>query len=452
MNETETLANFIAHCDFSDLPTGLVEEGCVVLLDTISAGFVGTAQPWAQQTLAMLRELGGTADVSVIHQPWKTDVSRAAMANGVLFGAFECEPLTGSHASATVLPAALAVAEREHIDGRRFMTAVLLGCELSARIARTAVGLESVRGFHNPGTQGPFAAAAAVGKLYGFGTAQLTSALGLAGSCAAGLLEFAWTGADTKRIHLGRASQLGLESALLAGKGLVGPATILEGRYGYYNAFSEPADLTPLLDGLGSDWVIRPPFQKSYACHVTHQSVVQAVEQWKHEHRVDPAQITNLAIRGTPHIMHERHAVRDPSNVMGGQYSLPFTTAVALTRDMRNPLVYNDEAIHDPLVRDLAHRIELIPDASMQEGHGVFESELTIETTEDKYTIVTTPHKGAPPNPFSWQDVCEKFRRHTQAILDEQAASAIIDAVEGLVQSADVADLARTIAPTAGSV
>jgi 2-methylcitrate dehydratase PrpD len=122
----------------------------------------------------------------------------------------------------------LAVCDSEGLDGKAFLTALALGFEVSARIARTAVGLESTRGFHNPGTQGPFGAAAAVGKLYGLDQETLTNALGIAGSGSAGLLEFAWTGADTKRLHLGRASQLGLESALLAQKGFRGPPTVLE--------------------------------------------------------------------------------------------------------------------------------------------------------------------------------------------------------------------------------
>ena len=330
MHETQALARFVTETQFKDLPDALVEECRIVVLDTLAAGFVGTAQPWAQGVVEMVRELGGVSEATVLNQPWQTDISRAALANGALFGAFECEPLSGSHASATVMPAALAVGEREHIDGQTWITAWALGCEVSARIARTAVGLESIRGFHNPGTQGPFAAAAAVGKLYGFDADQLASAFGLAGSCAAGLLEFAWSGADTKRIHLGRASQLGLESALLAHKDLRGPTTVLEGRYGYYNAFSQPPDLKHLLDGLGKEWAIRPPYQKSYATHVTHQSVVQAIQEWKHEYEIDPRRITRVVIRGTPRIMEARHAVRDPHTIMGGQYSLPFTTAVAL--------------------------------------------------------------------------------------------------------------------------
>jgi 2-methylcitrate dehydratase PrpD len=393
----------------------------------------------------MVHELGGVAEATVLHQSWQTDISRAALANGALFGAFECEPLSGSHASATVMPAALAVGEREHLDGQTWITAWALGCEVSARIARTAVGLESVRGFHNPGTQGPFAAAAAVGKLYGFDAEQLASAFGLAGSCAAGLLEFAWSGADTKRIHLGRASQLGLESALLARKGLKGPTTVLEGRYGYYNAFSQPPDLTRLVDGLGEAWAIRPPSQKSYATHVTHQSVVQAIQEWKHVYHIDPQRITRVVIRGTPRIMEARHAVRDPHTVMGGQYSLPFTTAVALTRDMANPLVYNDEAMRDPVVRDLALRIELEPDATLLADHGVFPSEVRIEADGAVYALQTQPHKGSPRHPFNWDDICEKFRRYTREIISGDQAEAIIDGIAHLEHCADMAKIARLL-------
>jgi 2-methylcitrate dehydratase PrpD len=154
-----------------------------------------------------------------------------------MIAAFECHPLTGTHASGTVLPALLALAERDHAGGKDFLVALVVGAEVSARLARTAVALESERGFHNPGVLGPLAAAAAVGNLRRLKLETIVNALGIAGSSSGGLLEFAWAGADTKRIHEGRASQLGLESALLAEAGLTGPATVLEGRYGLFNAF-----------------------------------------------------------------------------------------------------------------------------------------------------------------------------------------------------------------------
>ncbi|PYM89920.1 MAG: hypothetical protein DME04_24810 [Candidatus Rokuibacteriota bacterium] len=449
MNETQALARFVARTKFTDLPRGLIDNFKIAVLDTFGAGFVGALQPWARRIVAVVQALGGPPEAVVIHQDWRADVSRAALANGVLIGAFECEPLTGSHASGTVLPAALAVCQRERLDGAAFITALAVGFEVSARLARTAVGLETVRGFHNPGTQGPFGAAAAVGKLYGLDEEQLTSALGIAGSSSAGLLEFAWSGGDTKRLHLGRAGQLGLESALLARQGVRGPATVLEGRYGYFNAFSTPPRMERLVQDLGTVWAIEPPSLKSYATHVTQQAVVEAIQALKRDRPLDPRAITRVVIRGAPRIMEERHAAREPRDVLGGQYSLPFTTAVALTRDLSNPLVYDDAAVADPLVRELARRIELEPlTEADHETPGFWPAEITIECASERRALRTRPHKGSPLDPFTWDDAVEKFRRYTASVLGAQRATAIVDAVGDLDKVTDMADVARLLART----
>ncbi len=446
MNETRAFARFVAQTRFADLPPKLVDDCRMAVLDTLGAGFVGALQPWAQRILSVIRALGGAPEASVIHQDWRTDISRAALANGVLIGSFECEPLTGSHASGTVLPAALAVCQREHIDGAMFLTALVAGFEISARLARAAVGLETVRGFHNPGTQGPFGAAAAVGKLYGLDEERLASAMGIAGSSSAGLLEFAWSGGDTKRLHLGRASQLGLEAALLARQGVKGPATVVEGRYGYFNAFSTSPPTQKLLEGLGTHWAIEPPSLKSYATHVTHQAVVAAIQEFKRLHPLDPRMITRAVIRGAPRILEERHAVRAPQDVLGGQYSLPFTTAVALTRDMSNPLVYNDSAVRDPVVRDLAQRVELVLlEGAPHDASALWQAEVLLEHAGETHTLRTQPYKGSARNPFTWGEVCEKFQRYTASILSPSQAATIIEAVSGLEKVADMADVARRL-------
>lgn len=447
MSATMTLANFVADTRYADLPASLVAECKIATLDVFAAAFVGSSMPWARRVVEMVHELGGKPEVSVVNQPWMTDVSRAALANGAMIGAFECEPLTGSHATGTVLPAALAICQRDHRDGKAFLLAIALGFEVSGRLQKSAVGLENTRGFHNPGIQGPFGAAAAVSKLFGFDAATTASALGLAGSCAAGLLEFAWAGDDTKRVHLGRASSMGLESALLAKKGLHGPVTVIEGRYGYFNAFSEPTDIGKLTEGLGRKWLIQPASHKAYATHVTHQAVVQAIQDLKTEHGIDPSAITHVTIRGAHRILEDRHSVRDPMTVMGGQYSLPFTAAVALTRDMSNPLVYNDEAVRDPLVRKLAKAMELVIDKSIPETHGIIpNAEVTITCGGHTYKRTTTPHKGSPANPLDWDGACEKFSRYTRTLIGASQAGAIMDAVGDLDNRSDMAHIATLVA------
>jgi 2-methylcitrate dehydratase PrpD len=145
--------------------------------------------------------------------------------------------------------------------------------------------------------------------------------------------------------------------------------------------------------------------------------------------------------------MDERHAVRDPETIMGGQYSLPLTAAVALTRDLSNPLLYNDAAVRDPMVRALAQRIELIPvedDAHAESG--VYPGEVVVECQDHSYTQPTRPHKGSPRNPFTWEEICQKFRRFTAPVISARQADGIIEAVGHLEQISDMAEVSRLAA------
>ncbi len=182
---------------------------------------------------------------------------------------------------------------------------------------------------------------------------------------------------------------------------------------------------------------------------MTHQAVVEAIQDFKREHPLEPGSITRVVIRGAPRIMEERHAARAPQDVLGGQYSLPFTTAVALTRDMSDPLVYNDAAVWDRVVRDLARRIELEPlEDAVPGAPGLWPAEVLLECAGQRHTLSTRPYKGSPRNPFTWADACEKFRRFTASVLSARQATAIIDAVSGLEQAADMATVARLVALT----
>ena len=177
--------------------------------------------------------------------------------------------------------------------------------------------------------------------------------------------------------------------------------------------------------------------------------MVETIQGFKREHPLDPGTITRVVIRGAPRIMEERHAARTPQDVLGGQYSLPFTTAVALTRDMSNPLVYNDDTVRDPAVRDLARRIELQPlEDALHDAPGVWPAEILIECAGQRHTLRTRPYKGSPPNPFTWDEACEKFRRYTASVLGAQQATALMDAVGRLEQVADMADIAGLLALT----
>jgi 2-methylcitrate dehydratase PrpD len=114
---------------------------------------------------------------------------------------------------------------------------------------------------------------------------------------------------------------------------------------------------------------------------------------------------------------------------------------------MSNPLVYDEAALHDPVVRDLARRIELRPlEDAAPEAPGVWPAEVSVECAGQRYARRTQPHKGSPSNPFTWDEVCEKFRRYTASVIGPSHAAALIDVVGRLEQVADMADVARLLA------
>jgi 2-methylcitrate dehydratase PrpD len=134
-------------------------------------------------------------------------------------------------------------------------------------------------------TGGPFDAAVAAGHLLRLGPETRTNALGIAGSLAGGLLEFArGDGGMVKRLHLGRASEAGVLAASLAADGFEGPRTVLEGEFGFLKVFCTKWDEAELTRGLGEEFVVTSAVLKRYPCHATAHAAVKAVRDLQAEH------------------------------------------------------------------------------------------------------------------------------------------------------------------------
>jgi 2-methylcitrate dehydratase PrpD len=438
------LARFVVATQFHDLPPAIVEAWKTIVLDSLAVGFVGSTDRLARAMSQVAETLGGRADCTVMNSTCRTDVGRAAWLNGTFIGTPQSDSPSNAHAAANVVPAIMAIAERDHLDGKAFLAALILGGEVGGRLEAASVDVEAKRGFHNPAVQGPFSAAAAVGKLLGFDEDTMVNALGIAGSSSAGLQEFAFEGADMKATHLGRASQLGLESALLAAAGVRGPSTVLEGPFGYFNGFSLPADPQQVVAHLGVG-SLRAPEHKRYAVHTNHQQIVDELVRFKAGHRsFEPERLRRVIVRAPQSAMQPRHLMLEPTTVMGGKYSTPFTTAVALFRDISDPLEYDETAIHDARIRDLARRVELIAADRAGDRASGGDCEITLDMVDgERHVLPTRGVKGSSTNPFTFEDGIAKFRQWTRRIIPDEQSSELIESVRRLADVKDIATLAR---------
>ena len=302
---TRDLADFLAAADYADLPAAVRAEAARATLDWLGSALAGALEPPARMARHVARGLGAS-DEATMFPGERASAHAAALANGVASHILELDDVhKGStlHAAAPVIPAALAVAEREHATGHDFTLAVALGYEAALRVGE-AVNPSHYRYWHPTGTAATFGAAAAAASLMKLDARQTIDALGSAGTQAAGLWEFNADGAMSKHLHPGKAAFNGILAADLARAGFTGASRILEGERGFFRATSAAHDASRITDGLGERWKITENCYKLHACcgH-THSAIdvaldIRARRHWSGDDALDAIERVEIQTYG----------------------------------------------------------------------------------------------------------------------------------------------------------
>jgi len=412
--ETVELAKFAAGYRYEDIPPDVVERAKQCIIDTIAVVIYGYELPWSRMVAAFAAK-NGPGGKSRILGPGAASVHApaAALANGAFAHAFEMDnltwPSTGVHPGATLLTPGLAVAQDRGVGGRELITAVVAGAEVMIRIGRATHHSNEGRGFHAPGTTGPFGAAVASGQLMGFDAAHMLNALGIAGSLACGLMEFArsGTGAMVKRLHLGRAAESGVLAASLAAEGFTGPVSVLEGAFGFLRVFcGDHFDASELTRALHEDYALRTLTLKRFPCHITAHTSVQAILDLRAEHGYAPADVAAIHIAGNDKMAGVNN-IRAPADVMMAQYAIPFCVALAHYRDPRDPRSFDETALRDAQIRSLAERVTI----TVGEDRPTPLAAIVTVTLKDGRTLerMVAGFKGTPQQPLTGAELREKF-------------------------------------------
>ena len=421
--ETVELAEFAAAYRYEDIPPDVVERAKQCIIDTVAAVVYGYELPWSRMVAAFAAK-NGPGGKSRILGPGGASVHApaAALANGAFAHAFEMDnltwPSTGVHPGATLFTPGLAVAQDRGIGGRELITAVVVGSEVMIRIGRATHHSNEGRGFQAPGTTGPFGAAVACGRLMGFDAGLMLNALGIAGSLACGLMEFArsGTGAMVKRLHLGRAAESGVLAASLAADGFTGPVSVLEGAFGFLRVFcGDEFDVSELTRGLREDYATRTIMLKRFPCHITAHTSVQAILDLRAEHGYAPADVAAIHIAGNDKMAGVNN-IRTPADVMLAQYAIPFCVALAHHRDPRDPRSFDETALRDPQIRSLAERVTI----TVGKDRPTPLAAVVTVTLNDGRVLerMVASFKGTPQQPLNGAELREKFlllTRHCKA-------------------------------------
>src|SRR5579864_5248129 len=268
---TRTLVFYSHALNSKDLGGDVVEHTKYLLLDYLGAAIAGSLSESSQTAYRMIARSASPGPCTVIGTASQSSPEFAALANGAAAHSLELDDThqAGSiHPGVVMFSTAIALSEiHPDIDVGRFVTAVVAGYEVAARLGMALQPKYHYElGFHPTPTCGVFGAAVTAAKLLRLSEEQMLSAVGIAGSMAAGSLEFLADGAWTKRLHPGLAAQNGILAAKLAAEGFRGPGTILEGRDGFLSAYSRNSKPELVIEGLGQSFEIVRTSVKPHAC------------------------------------------------------------------------------------------------------------------------------------------------------------------------------------------
>ena len=368
MNRTisEMLADFICRSDYAHIPEDVRDRAKMRALDFLGVALAGSRISSSRIMVEVVKELGGTPESVIIGQRKKTSSANAALANGTMAHASDFDDDHRSstmHPGAAVFPAALSLGERQRCKGSHFIAAVVAGYEVACRVGDAFLGNQYHEGFHPTGTCGVFGSAAAAAKILGLSPKQTVSALGIAGTQAAGLEEWKADGSWIKRLHPGKAAHSGILAALLARKGYTGPATIFEGKYGFLNAFSFDRiySTDKITHGLGDIFVGHATAFKPYPCCRFLHQVIDGVLDVVNTENLTPDMIDTVSIKtfkvGIETLMKPVERRYRPQTIVDAQFSIPFVVGAAVVRRRVSLSEFTEESIQDPDILNVAARV-----------------------------------------------------------------------------------------------
>ncbi len=368
------LAAFCAGLRWQQLGDHVQARTVELLLDLLGVTLGGSRQRSSGPAREVALRLGGTnGTASVIGAHARTGAPWAALANGTAAHAIELDDVTTEsslHPGVAVIPAALAVAEERGASPTGVLEAIVAGYEVTMRLGNALNPASAyARGFHPTGVAGVFGAAIAAGRILQLSQAQLTSALGIAGTMASGSLEYLSDGAWTKRLNPGWAAHAGITAAHLALAGFSGPTTVFEGRLGVLRAYSDDPLPERLLEHLGEPLQVMRVSIKPYACCRYNHGLIDCVLSLRREHGLLPEDVESVRLGvlsgGALLVAEPISHKRAPQNVVDAQFSAPYAAAAALVLGSGGLDAFAPSHLSDRRILELMARTDCYRSASL---------------------------------------------------------------------------------------
>lgn len=448
----EAMCQFSRDLEFSDIPPEVVHQAKLLILDFLGIALAACSTEIDKPLRVMANAITGKitdsqnlsydfGSCSAIGEKSRMPASNAAFLNGALGHSLDFDDTHAKsiiHTAAPVVPAAFAGAEAFQKTGPDMIRACVAGFESEIRIGLAAPGKFHARGFHMTAIAGTFGAAIAYALQSGLSIERMNWALGICGSMAAGLFEYLENGSPVKALHPGWAAHGGICSTILADNDFTGPQTVFEGRFGLLKSHlgDDEFEAEALTRGLGETWETLAIGFKPYPCgHVIHAFLdagLRLKERKKIEHSKIKSIICHAAKGAIDLVLDPIEVKRKPRSEYDAKFSLPYCLASIFVRGKCGVDDFEKNAVADPAVLALADKVSFTQD-DLQDFPRFFPGVVEVRLEDGNSYVEEEKHqRGCAENPFTDQDVFEKFKDNAQRSLSLEKAEDLLSMVMSL--------------------
>jgi len=455
---TQVISEFMCNLSFDKIPKEVVDTIKNCVLDSVGniLGGLNTSETKAIRSAVMVDGECGGATILGIGK--KVSVANAALVNtatheGLDFTAAGAD--TGVETN--TIPVALAVGEKERVDGKALITAITAGIETQWRIAMAFDSKGSAfkqKGFYASGVAGPWGSVATASKIVNLDKDQTTMALGLAGSQALGPIYCAYRGTVREKVlFMGMGAYTGVMATYMAKAGLKSPVDIIEADGGFLSCFSDLSKVDM------ATWKLREEYMSKYICYklypccrYTHP-YIDAALNIRRQHNVKPEDIAKITAYVPPEVYSATLKDWRPTEAMHAQFHLGWTVAAALIDGGVTIDTYEEERLDDPEIWELAQKVEYVEDSKLKARFKYTEfppftvpGDLAIRMKDgNEYLEKIDQPRGVATT--TYEDIYEKFEKQARKVLPNDRVKKIAETCRNLEQLRDVGDLVKLTTP-----
>ena len=332
------------------------------------------------------------------------------------------------------------------MSGRDFLTAAVVGYDVTGKVGKAHGGSMHARGFHPTATTGIFGCSAAGARLLGYSARRTANAMGLNVSQSAGSTQFLENGSWNKRFHTGLAAHNAVMSLVMARHDYLGATSPIEGSRGYFALYAgDGADASRALDGLGSEFEVMNTAVKPYPCCRYSHATIDAVADIVRAESLASPDIDGIDIAmgetGFGLVADPAEMKRVPSNVVEGQFSVYFAAAATAGKGAYAWDAY--DRLGDAEVRRLMQRTSVTLDERFGAG---MESIVSLRTADGRVIERNVPYpKGEPENPMTWDEMQAKFTEWSEPVIGAERAAQVIESVASLESLSSMSELTANL-------